>query len=175
MANMSMISLQHSSSYWSHRIWRIQWANSKCLCMLYELWTDKMGQYEWGNGLKHWNIEKLSYKLCISFSDRGKCLRAWIIHCLYVSLAFFFCSWKQEKFIRLKLFSSSSRSEIKLICLWLLLVCIHLQVTDSVNGLNMTRDAWSCCVLQVHQLLDFITAHWQPVCALRNESGSCWT
>jgi len=51
MANMSMISLQHSSSYWSHRIWRIQWDNSKCLCMLYELWTDKMGQHEWGNGL----------------------------------------------------------------------------------------------------------------------------
>lgn len=61
--------------------------------------ADKMGQYEWGNALKYWNIVKLSYKLCISSSGRGKCLLAWIIHCLYVSLAFFFLE-KQEKFIR---------------------------------------------------------------------------
>ncbi len=37
MANMGVISLQHSRSYRSHRIWRIQWDNSKCLCTLSEL------------------------------------------------------------------------------------------------------------------------------------------
>lgn len=103
--------------------------------------VDKMGQYEWGNGLKHWNIVKLSYKLCISSSDRGKCLLTWIIHCLcFISIFFFFLKTrkvhKSEK--RLMLFYSSSHPRVNVVelklysdmCVWLLSVCIHLQVID---------------------------------------------
>lgn len=80
--------------------------------------VDKMGQYEWGNGLKHWNIVKLSYKLCISSSDRGKCLLTWIIHCLcFISIFFFFLKTrkvhKSEK--RLMLFYSSSHPRVNVV------------------------------------------------------------
>ncbi len=104
--------------------------------------VDKMGQYEWGNALKYWNIVKLSYKLCISSSDRGKCLLAWIIHCLDVSLAFFFLKTrkvhKTEKRGKtdavLFLLTSESKclwAKLVVICMWLLSLCIRLQVIDS--------------------------------------------
>lgn len=104
----SMIRLQNYASDWGQRMQRIQ--SVRCRCTPYELRTeemsryvDKMGQREWGKGPKSRNMAKLSYKLCISSSDRGKCLLAWIIHCLGVSLAFFFLE-KQEKFGRVMLF-----------------------------------------------------------------------
>lgn len=118
-----MIRLQNYASDWGQRIQRIQSVRQHNTSV-YAVGimnrkmsrnVDKMGQYEWGKGPKSRNMVKLSYKLCISSSDRGKCLLAWIIHCLCFISIFFFLK-TQEKFgierdavLSISNFSSGSR------------------------------------------------------------------